>query len=140
MHNSASTATPLRQAIAAAVRPWLESAVARRGVAADPEVSELIEAVAAEVETSIAELVDADPDVPLSGPLERIRRTVVPVNEFLQRRDVPKPMRNTMDVEMHPEDLYDLGPMTFRDLGDEVHDAGITWGAAKAHLHLKRHR
>ena len=107
---------------------------------ADPEVSELIEAVAVEVETSIAELVDADPDAPLSGPLERIRRTVVPVNEFLQRRDVPKPMRNTMDVEMHPEDLYDLGPMTFRDLGDEVHDAGITWGAAKAHLHLKRHR
>jgi len=74
----------------------------------------------------------------LSGPLERIRQAVAPINNALAERNVSAPRRNAVDEQMRPNDTYELGPMTFRDLSDQVHEAGITWGAAKAHLHLKR--
>ena len=30
-----------------------------------------------------------------------------------------------------PDDVFGVGPLAWRDLGEEVHDAGITWGAWK---------
>lgn len=128
----------LHRAVVSAVRPWLRATVLSRHAVIDDDLEQVLDTVAISIDSSIAELVQADIDTPLSGPLERIRQCVEPVNQALAERGVDTPRRNTIDIEMRPADVYDLGPMTFRDLSDEVHDAGIAWGAAKAHLHLKR--
>jgi hypothetical protein len=39
-----------------------------------------------------------------------------------------------------PDDMFALGPLTWRDLGDDVHDAGIEWGAWKAAMIISRRR
>ena len=39
-----------------------------------------------------------------------------------------------------PDDVYDLAPATFDDVSPDLHDPGLRWGAAKAHVHLKRRR
>ena len=41
---------------------------------------------------------------------------------------------------MFPDDLYDLTPGSFRDLDPALHEPGLEWGAAKAHVHLARRR
>lgn len=130
----------LYDAISKAIRPWLNDQVLHRVMVLDDEMAEAIEISAVQVEKSIAELAAADVDTPLSGPLERIRQGVEPLNAMLDQRGVEPPLRNAMDKQMRPGDHHALGPMTFRDLGDTVHDAGISWGAAKAHLHLQRRR
>ncbi len=130
----------LHAAVSEAVRPWLVREVSSRLGSADDELALLLEETAQDVERSIDELVGADVDQPLSGPLERIRLCVEPLNSELDRRGVEPPARNTVDRQLRPLDRHELGPMTFRDLSDGVHDAGINWGAAKAHLHLKRRR
>lgn len=130
----------LYDAISKAIRPWLNHQVLNRVKVLDDEMARAIEICAAQVEESIADLAAADVDAPLSGPLERIRQGVEPLNAMLDQRGVDPPLRNAMDQQMRPGDRHELGPMTFRDLGDAVHDAGISWGAAKAHLHLQRRR
>lgn len=130
----------LFQAVSEAVRPWLRILVDARVTDVDAGLHIVLEQVAVDAEQAIRVLIDADVETPLSGPLERIRRAVEPLNVALAERDAPPPRRNPLDVEMRPHDLYDLGPMTFRDLGDAVHDAGIAWGAAKAHVHMQRRR
>ncbi len=128
----------LNIAVSTAVRPWLIRELTTRVGSIDAELARAIEGAAEQVERSIAELVAADVDEPLSGPLERIRRSVEPLNAELDQRGVQPPRRNTLDQQMSPRDHHELGPMTFRDLSDAAHDAGITWGAAKAHVHLRR--
>jgi hypothetical protein len=46
--------------------------------------------------------------------------------------------RDDAEARLHPDDVYGLVPAAFADLGPEVHDAGLVWGAAKAHVHLRR--
>jgi hypothetical protein len=132
----------LQQAITGAIRPWLDAVIESRlpDTAISAQLAETLDDITTAVDRSIVELINADVDEPLSGPLERIRREVEPLNDAFDRLGVPPPHRDAVDVRMRPADRFALGPMTFRDLGDEVHEAGITWGAAKAHLHLQRRR
>lgn len=130
----------LHHAVSEAIRPWLRGSVAPLIPEIDAALDDVLLDIARNVEEAIRVLVDADVDAPLSGPLERIRQAVTPLNSALAERGAPQPQRNPLDVEMRPHDIYELGPMTFRDLSDDVHDAGIAWGAAKAHMHLRRNR
>lgn len=132
----------LHRAVSGAIRPWLDALIESRvsGSSLTTELAETLDGITTAVDRSIAELINADVEKPLSGPLERIRREVEPLNDVLDRLGVSPPHRDPVDVQMRPGDRHALGPMTFRDLGDDVHEAGITWGAAKAHLHLQRRR
>ena len=38
-----------------------------------------------------------------------------------------------------PNDIYALGPRAWSDFGEDVGDAGLRWGAAKAMVHRQRH-
>lgn len=81
--------------------------------------------------------------VPLDSvrnPLDILRRGVGPLNERLAAEAIEEPQRDEVQRELFPDDLYDLAPGAFVELGDAVHNAGLRWGAAKAHLHLIRHR
>lgn len=135
----------LVEAVDLAYRPWLAGVVAARfgGIVPDwraPAVSDAIESAAAVAHQLLTELAVADPTTPLSGPLERLRRSTSPVTEMLAAAELPAPPRDRVDIEMRPDDLYALGPMTFTDLSEQVHDAGIAWGAAKAYVHTRRSR
>ncbi len=133
----------LVDAVDASIRPWLMLVVTERfGGAIPPESAEAVEAAvsaaADEAHRSLTELALASPETPLSGPLERLRRSVQPVTDMLDAASVPKPPRNPVDMEMRPNDTYAIGPLTFTDLSQDVHTAGITWGAAKAYIHTRR--
>lgn len=86
-----------------------------------------------EIQTQVNErllrLANADADEIVSGPLEQIRRSLDPLRTYLEM-NAPRP---------DPGE-FELGPMAFSDLSDDVHEAGIAWGAAKAFLHLSRRR
>ena len=54
--------------------------------------------------------------------------------------DVPEAQRDEYEVRAMPDDVFAIGPLTWRDLGEEVHEAGISWGAWKAATILTRRR
>ncbi len=135
----------LVDAVDVAIRPWLLDVLADRFGGDIPPASQqraqaAVEAAATEANRLLTELATADPAMPLSGPLERLRRSVTPVTDLLVDAQVPRPRRDPVDIEMRPDDLYAIGPLSFTDLSAEVHDAGITWGAAKAYVHTQRVR
>ena len=105
-----------------------------------PEITAAISEVAANARESLTELALGDVDAPMSGPLERIRQAMGPVHAALDGAGAPRPSRDRLDSQMRPDDIYGLGPYTFLDLGESVHEAGITWGAAKAYVHTQRRR
>ena len=130
----------LREAVADSIRPWLrEQLQGRFGI--DPDLlADEIAAVATDTDARLEELVHADVDTPLSGPLERIRGAVEQLNPRLAELGAVPPTRDPFDVRIRPNDIFALGPVAFFDLGDRVHEAGITWGAAKAYLHQARRK
>lgn len=132
-------AEELRRAVRAAAPLWLDRVL--EPLAGRDDSDDRRRAIAATLEAidrQLGDLAAADPDVPMSGPLELIRQSTEPVQAWLSAQGVVAPARDAWDVRSSPGDLYSLGPMTFSDLGDDVHVAGITWGAAKAHIHLQR--
>jgi hypothetical protein len=51
------------------------------------------------------------------------------------------PVRRDPHAErLFPDDVYDLAPAAFADLDPSVHEPGLVWGAAKAHVVLARRR
>lgn len=131
----------LRSAVADAIVPWLTSVVGDRTTAPIPDaVTAAIDDVSEKALANITTLIEADVDRPLSGPLEQIRRAVVELGPVLDAHRFTAPPRDPFDEQMSPNDTHSLGPASFFELGEEVQRAGITWGAAKAHLHQSRRR
>ena len=135
----ADHAQALRAAVQAAAPQWLDRVLEPLVGAENSEGrSRAVADTLAAIDRQLEALAAADPDVPMSGPLELIRQSTEPVQNWLAGQGVVAPARDPWDVRSSPGDVYALGPMTFSDLSDEVHVAGITWGAAKAHIHLQR--
>jgi hypothetical protein len=74
------------------------------------------------------------------NPLQVIREANVFANRALDAAGVPVPHRDEFDAQVMPHDTYAFGPLTWKDLSDDVHDAGISWGAWKAVTVLTRRR
>ena len=134
--------TALAAAVDRSIRPWLRQIITLRTGSAqlDATITQAIETTSADVNDLLLTLASADVDEPLSGPLERIRRAVSQLTPLLSEMGAEPIKRDPFDVQTRPDDIFALGPMAFADLSDEVQNAGITWGAAKAHLHQKRRR
>jgi hypothetical protein len=50
-----------------------------------------------------------------------------------------RPVARDAQAQRHfPDDLYDLTPASFADIDPALHEPGLVWGAAKAHVHLRR--
>lgn len=131
----------LYESIDRAIRPWLTTTLeSRYGAALPNEVSNAIDSAAERALSNVRELIEADVDRPLSGPLEQIRRAVSAIGPVLDAHGFEQPQRDPYDAQMRPDDVHALGPISFLDLSEEVQSAGITWGAAKAHLHATRRR
>ncbi len=139
----AEISVALADAIDAALEGWVRRVVAERSGAAGVHVdAAAIDAAAArcraEVSPKVRALLSSDLDDQRSTPLALLRRAVVFPTEVLRSAGVPPVHRDDFDVRAFPEDLYALSPASFADLDESVHEPGLIWGAAKAHVHLAR--
>ncbi|MCU1372626.1 MAG: hypothetical protein JWO77_3820, partial [Ilumatobacteraceae bacterium] len=95
---------------------------------------------AADVGARARELLALDVDAQPTGPLAVVRTAVRYPTEVLAAAGVSHVVRDEFAERAFPGDVYDLAPAAFADLDPALHDAGLVWGAAKAHVVLRRRR
>lgn len=146
----ADYADALAEAVEVALPGWVQRAVAQRWAEAN-DGAELPEPVAEaardaaeqardEVGPALRALLALDVEQQPTGPLDVIRRAVVHPTRVLAGAGVPSVQRDEHARRIFPEDDYDLSPGAFGDLDPSVHEPGLLWGAAKAHVVLHRRR
>jgi hypothetical protein len=96
--------------------------------------------VRADLVPQLRALLDVDVDEQRTNPLAILRRAVPAVTEVLRSAGVPPLVRDADAERLFPADVYDLTPAAFADLDPSVHEPGLVWGAAKAHVVLARRR
>jgi hypothetical protein len=144
----AGYAGALADGIEAELPRWVEGCVASIMTAwsgaVPPAVAEQArragQAAAATVGPRVRSLLETDIDHQRSTPLAILRADAVRFpTEVLARAGVPAVVRDQAAEELFPEDTYDLVPASFADLGPDLADTGLRWGAAKAFEHKRRH-
>lgn len=134
----------LADAVAAEYEAYLLGVVALRAGAAigsgasAAEVERLATEVTAACVAALRRLAATDVDDQRVTPLQVLRGELRPLTAWLVDQRVPVPPRDEAAKRADPHDLYDLAPATFADVGPATATAGLTWGAAKAHVHLSR--
>jgi hypothetical protein len=137
-------ATALADAVEAALPGWVERAVASRvPLLTGASRAAAVEAgrrAAAEVGPAVRDLLSTDVDEQRANPLAVLRRAVRYPTEVLRAAGVEPSRRDEFAERAFPEDVYDLTPATWADVDPLLHERGIVWGAAKAHVVLARRR
>lgn len=138
-------AMELADAIEASIEPWIRRAVATRSaqaaIAVDADLLDSeIEAAVSTVGAEIRELLNADVDQQRSNPLSILRAAVRYPTAVLAAAGVPPVRRADFETQRFPDDVYNLSPAAFDDVDPALREPGIVWGAAKAHVHMARHR
>jgi hypothetical protein len=141
-------ARALADGIEAALPGWVATCVERvmhawaGGLAPDVAAAAARAGAQARTETGAAvrALLLADIDEQRTTPLALLRAAVRYPTAVLRDAGVPPIERDRFAEEAFPDDLYGLAPASFADLDPGLADPGITWGAAKAFEHRRRHR
>ncbi|HUW03391.1 MAG TPA: hypothetical protein VMW08_13630 [Acidimicrobiales bacterium] len=140
-------AAALADAMVAVIPGWVEAMVLARSAEsgvdrslAAEEATAASTAAIADGEPRLRELLAADVDAQTSTPLAIVRSLVRYPNESLDRLGVAPNPRADFDRRAFPDDTHGLSPAAFADVHPDLHELGITWGAAKAHIHLRRHK
>lgn len=141
-------AVTLADAVDAVLAGWVVRSVEGRCVDAGRPVDDAVRAAAvaagercrAEVAPAIRELLLTDPDDQRTTPLALLRSATRCATEALASLDVPHVVRDEFAEHSFPADVYGLTPASFADVDPALHEPGLTWGAAKAHVHLTRRR
>ena len=138
-------AEALADGVEQALPGWVAAAVARRLPPAEverrqAEIAAAGRAAADDVGRRVRELLRLDIDEQWTNPLSLIRSAIRHPTRILADAGAPEAARDQQAARFLPEDVYDLAPASFADLAPELHDLGISWGAAKAHVHLRRRR
>lgn len=144
----ARLAEELAEAMVASLGPWAERSVARiadawrPGLAAElaPAAAEAGRAATAEVGPQLRELLAVDVADQRTGPLAVARGAVVHPTRVLHDAGVPGVVRDEFAERAFAGDSYDLSPASFADLDPALAELGLRWGAAKAHVVLRRRR
>lgn len=126
-----------------AIGPWVVEAVAVRSgrdASLQSAAQQAGQRATDELGIVLRDFLAADIDQQRTNPLAVLRRVVPYATAVLEEAGVPPVARDRDAIALHPDDCYDLTPGAFIDFGEAVHEAGIRWGAGKAHLHLKRHK
>ena len=141
-------AVALADGIEAAIGPWVErsvvAAIEASGGLVTGSMRLRARAAGDEATAAIAPRVRAllalDIDEQRTGPLALLREAVVFPTTVLSEAGIEPAERDAQAIALFPDDVYDLAPASFADLDPALADAGIAWGAAKAHVHLARRR
>lgn len=137
----AECAADLLVGLDAALVGWVERSIAERLPAAPAELATgAAERTRDAALPELRALLLTDVDVQAAGPLGVLRNAVGEATMVLADAQVPRPRRDEFAVRNFPDDPYELGPATFDDVDPALHDLGLRWGAAKAHLVLTRRR
>jgi len=134
----------LAAAIEAALPGWVVHQVRRFAPVFDSTTQEAARAAgvaaAADVSVRLRALLAQDVDEQRTNPLSVLRGAARYPTAVLVAAGATPPRRDEFDERAFPHDVFGLGPVTWRDLGDDVHEAGIVWGAWKAKTVLDRRR
>lgn len=141
-------AEALADAVELALPAWVERSVvtlveAHRGVVdggTRHAARQAGERAVAEVGAEVRLLLATDPDEQRSNPLAVLRAAVRYPAEVLAAAGVPPVVRTPFDEQAFPDDAYGLAPATWSDIDPSLHERGLVWGAAKAHVVLSRRR
>lgn len=141
-------ADDLADGVEAALGPWVERSVAAIATAYAPGLAARLASAAvvagreatATVVPEVRALLRTDVDRQATGPLAVLRGAVVFPTAVLVDAGVPPVQRDAFDERAFPEDRYGLSPASFADIDPSLHEPGLTWGAAKAHVVLARRR
>lgn len=118
---------------------WVERAVGERLVGTEVDVAELDADIDGAVQ-KVTVLLRTDIDEQDNNPLAVVRTLVGPMTRYLAERSVEAVTRDPDSQRLFPDDRFDLTPGSFSDVHPDLHMAGLSWGAAKAHVHLQRRR
>lgn len=131
--------TELVESAEADLEPWLLTLIESRfgGLPADGAGERLARQISARVVADLRLLVGTAADAQRTTPLSVVRVGVAPLTDWLERAGVPPPVRDRDAQRLHPDDRFDLGPGSFEEISPRLQAAGISWGAAKAYMHLK---
>ena len=136
-------AQELGEGIKEALPEWVMAAVESRLADLSPKIREAAEAAGAaaaiEIGGEVARLLAADIDDQPENPLAILRRAVRYPTEVLAAAGAPPVERDDFAIHRFPADVYDLTPASFADLHPDLQNPGLTWGAAKAFVHRRRH-
>jgi hypothetical protein len=144
----AAYATALADGVDRAIPGWVDrtvrSVLAAQGIAVTADVEAGIDEAAARASADggpqVRRLLETDVDAQRGNPLA-VLRSLVPYPTAVLRAAGARPVaRDEFAVRNFPDDAYDLSPAAFADVDPELHELGLVWGAAKAHVHLARRR
>ena len=139
----AECARELSDGICQALPEWVVSAVESRLPEMSPEIRREAEAAgaaaAAQIGEEVARLLAADIDDQPENPLAVLRRAVQYPTEVLADAGAAPVERDDFAIHRFPDDAYDLTPASFADIHPDLQVPGLTWGAAKAFVHRRRH-
>lgn len=144
----AEHAAALAAAAEAAIAGWVERSVRRvceaQGIPVDAELAERIAEAGRAARTEGADrlrtLLAVDIDEQAGTPLTILRSLVRHPTAVLRAAGARPVERDEFSQRSFPDDVYDLTPASFADVDPSLHEPGLTWGAAKAHVHLARRR
>lgn len=133
----------LSEGIEQALPKWVMSAVESRVSEMSPLIQEAAEAAgsaaAADIGGEVARLLAADIDDQRENPLALLRQAVRYPTEVLRAVGAAPVERDDFAIDRFPDDIYDLTPASFGDIHPDLQAPGLTWGAAKAFVHSRRH-
>ena len=138
-----SYAQALAAAIEHALPHWIERCVGRYVVLDDvvaPLVARASHDAVAAVMPEVRKVLLADVDQQRVNPLALLRGAVRFPTAVLDELHVAPAERDEFARRNFPDDRYDLTPASFGDVDPTLHEPGIVWGAAKAHVVLQRRR
>jgi hypothetical protein len=130
----------LIEAVSVELGPWLERQVLELAPEQIDGAAGAAARATAEVLEGMRDLTATDIDAQRGTPLQLVRRATRFGTAVLQAADVPPVHRDVWQQEAEPDDVYGLHPATWAELGPASGEAGLVWGAAKAMVHLARHR
>lgn len=126
---------------------WVVRGVQVRAAAAGVPVDD--HAVAAAVEAGercrddvgsrIRFLLGRDIDDQDTTPLVLLRDGVSYATAVLAGLGVPPVGRDEFERRAFPLDIYRLAPASLSDVHESLTEPGLAWGAAKVHMHRRRH-
>jgi hypothetical protein len=131
-----------------AIPAWIDRSVRRvlaeQGIAVDDVVAERIRDAGRAASESggrrARALLASDIDAQTGNPLAVLRSLVPHATAVLASAGARPVARDEFSVQHFPDDVYDLTPASFADVDPALHEPGLVWGAAKAHIHLARRR
>jgi len=128
----------LADAVEAELGSWVSSSFAR--ILHREAPTSLINECRAVVVDPLRQLVAADLDDQRTTPLTIVRRAIPLLTAALREAGAAPVPRDAMLERVEPDDVFGVSPASFAEIGPAVAEAGLIWGAAKAHVHLQRRR